>query len=159
MDSEDEDEGLAEMAAREGLSLAEYRIKIDSQMQEMERVKAEGKLVRNNNGNWNPRLTLRPLRRNKKLSSGAAWQEYSTFSDSKVLWPNDQQKMRNENASRNSEIYGWRITADDRHKETWSGSRRVAGTRIKRNVNGRTRSESRTRREMPWRCLGITNRT
>jgi len=52
MDSEDEDEGLAEMAAREGLSLAEYRIKIDSQMQEMERVKAEGKLVCNNNGNW-----------------------------------------------------------------------------------------------------------
>ena len=45
MDSEEEDEGLAEMAAREGLSLAEYRIKIDAQMQEMERVKEEGKLV------------------------------------------------------------------------------------------------------------------
>jgi U4/U6.U5 tri-snRNP-associated protein 1 len=42
MDSEDEDEALAEMAAREGLSLAEYREKIDSQMQEMERVKQEG---------------------------------------------------------------------------------------------------------------------
>ena len=45
MDSEEEDEGLAEMAAREGLSLAEYRIKIDAQMQEMEKVKAEGILV------------------------------------------------------------------------------------------------------------------
>jgi U4/U6.U5 tri-snRNP-associated protein 1 len=34
-DDEDEDEMLAEMAAREGLSLAEYRIKIDSQMAEL----------------------------------------------------------------------------------------------------------------------------
>ena len=42
MDSEDEDEALAEMAAREGLSLEEYRLKIDSQMKEMAQVKAEG---------------------------------------------------------------------------------------------------------------------
>ena len=41
MESEDEDEALAEMAAREGLSLAEYRIKIDSQLQEIAHVKAE----------------------------------------------------------------------------------------------------------------------
>lgn len=41
MESEDEDETLAEMAAREGLSLAEYRIKIDSQMTEMAGIKAE----------------------------------------------------------------------------------------------------------------------
>ncbi|BEJ17970.1 hypothetical protein CspHIS471_0702470 [Cutaneotrichosporon sp. HIS471] len=34
-DDEDEDDMLAEMAAREGLSLAEYRIKIDSQMEEL----------------------------------------------------------------------------------------------------------------------------
>lgn len=46
MDSEDEDEALAEMAAREGLSLAEYRIKIDAQMAEMEQVKREGEEVR-----------------------------------------------------------------------------------------------------------------
>lgn len=39
--SEDEDEGLAEMAAREGLSLAEYRERIDKQMQEMSELKAE----------------------------------------------------------------------------------------------------------------------
>ena len=42
MESEDEDEALAEMAAREGMSLAEYRLKIDAQMQEMEKVKEEG---------------------------------------------------------------------------------------------------------------------
>ena len=42
MESEDEDEHLAEMAAREGMSLAEYRSKIDSQMAEMEKVKQEG---------------------------------------------------------------------------------------------------------------------
>ena len=42
MDSDDEDEALAEIAAREGLSIQEYRIKIDAQMQEMEKVKAEG---------------------------------------------------------------------------------------------------------------------
>ena len=41
MESEDEDETLAEMAAREGLSLAEYRIKIESQMKEMSNIKAE----------------------------------------------------------------------------------------------------------------------
>ncbi|KLT45793.1 SART-1 protein [Cutaneotrichosporon oleaginosum] len=34
-DDEDEDEMLAEMAAREGMSLAEYRLKIDSQMAEL----------------------------------------------------------------------------------------------------------------------------
>lgn len=45
MDSEDEDEVMAEMAAREGLSLAEYRVKIDSQMAEMEQVKREGEEV------------------------------------------------------------------------------------------------------------------
>ncbi|KAI9633988.1 SART-1 protein [Dioszegia hungarica] len=39
--SEDEDEGLAEMAAREGMSLAEYRMKIDAQMQEMSELKPE----------------------------------------------------------------------------------------------------------------------
>lgn len=39
--SEDEDEGLAEMAAREGMSLQEYRDKIDRQMQEMNDIKAE----------------------------------------------------------------------------------------------------------------------
>jgi U4/U6.U5 tri-snRNP-associated protein 1 len=39
--SEDEDEGLAEMAAREGLGLAEYRMKIDAQMQEMSELKPE----------------------------------------------------------------------------------------------------------------------
>ncbi|WVQ84312.1 hypothetical protein IAT38_006464 [Cryptococcus sp. DSM 104549] len=37
----DEDEALAEMAAREGLSLEEYRIKIDRQMQEMSEITAE----------------------------------------------------------------------------------------------------------------------
>ena len=42
MDSDDEDEALAEIAAREGLSIHEYRLKIDAQMQEMEKVKAEG---------------------------------------------------------------------------------------------------------------------
>jgi U4/U6.U5 tri-snRNP-associated protein 1 len=41
MDSIDEDEALAEMAAREGMSLEEYRLKIDSQMQEMAAAKAE----------------------------------------------------------------------------------------------------------------------
>lgn len=41
MESEDEDDTLAEMAAREGLSLAEYRIKIDSQLAEMSNIKAE----------------------------------------------------------------------------------------------------------------------
>jgi U4/U6.U5 tri-snRNP-associated protein 1 len=41
MDSEDEDEGLAEMAAREGLSLAEYRLKIDKELEEMSKIKAE----------------------------------------------------------------------------------------------------------------------
>ncbi|KAK8853158.1 hypothetical protein IAR55_003859 [Kwoniella newhampshirensis] len=41
MDSEDEDEALAEIAAREGMSVAEYRGKIDSQMQEMETIKKE----------------------------------------------------------------------------------------------------------------------
>jgi U4/U6.U5 tri-snRNP-associated protein 1 len=46
--SEDEDEGLAEMAAREGLSLAEYRDKIDRQMQEMSEIKAEDVSVRPN---------------------------------------------------------------------------------------------------------------
>jgi U4/U6.U5 tri-snRNP-associated protein 1 len=39
--SEDEDEGLAEMAAREGMSLQEYREKIDRQMQEMSEIKPE----------------------------------------------------------------------------------------------------------------------
>lgn len=41
MDSEDEDETLAEMAAREGLSLPEYRLKIENQMKEMSNIKAE----------------------------------------------------------------------------------------------------------------------
>lgn len=41
MDSEDEDEALAEMAAREGLSLEEYRLKIDNQLKEIEGIKAE----------------------------------------------------------------------------------------------------------------------
>lgn len=45
MDSGDEDEALAEMAAREGLSIDEYRLKIDSQMQEMANVKAEAEQV------------------------------------------------------------------------------------------------------------------
>lgn len=44
--SEDEDEGLAEMAAREGLSLAEYRLKIDRQMEEMQGLQAEEDDVR-----------------------------------------------------------------------------------------------------------------
>ena len=39
--SEDEDEALAEMAAREGLSLEEYRTKIDRQMGEIAEIKAE----------------------------------------------------------------------------------------------------------------------
>ena len=39
--SEDEDEALAEMAAREGMSLEEYRLKIDRQMQEMSEIKVE----------------------------------------------------------------------------------------------------------------------
>ncbi|OCF61175.1 U4/U6.U5 tri-snRNP-associated protein 1 [Kwoniella mangroviensis CBS 10435] len=39
--SDEEDDALAEMAAREGLSLDEYRLKIDSQMQEMENIKKE----------------------------------------------------------------------------------------------------------------------
>ena len=41
MGSVDEDEALAEMAAREGLSLEEYRTKIDTQIQEIAQVKAE----------------------------------------------------------------------------------------------------------------------
>jgi U4/U6.U5 tri-snRNP-associated protein 1 len=42
MDSdEDEDETLAEMAAREGLSLPEYRLKIERQLNEMSEIKAE----------------------------------------------------------------------------------------------------------------------
>lgn len=41
MDSEDEDEALAEMAAREGLSLDEYRLKIDQQLREMDSIQAE----------------------------------------------------------------------------------------------------------------------
>ncbi|ORY33488.1 SART-1 protein [Naematelia encephala] len=41
MESDDEDEALAEMAAREGLSLDEYRLKIDRQMGEIETLKAE----------------------------------------------------------------------------------------------------------------------
>ena len=41
MGSVDEDEALAEMAAREGMSIEEYRIKIDAQMLEMAEVKAE----------------------------------------------------------------------------------------------------------------------
>ncbi|EIW72236.1 hypothetical protein TREMEDRAFT_24325 [Tremella mesenterica DSM 1558] len=41
MESEDEDEALAEMAAREGLSVEEYRLKIDRQMQEMNEIKVE----------------------------------------------------------------------------------------------------------------------
>lgn len=44
--SEDEDDGLAEMAAREGLSLAEYRLKIDRQMEEMNQIQAEDAAVR-----------------------------------------------------------------------------------------------------------------
>ncbi|KAL7418367.1 hypothetical protein Q5752_006825 [Cryptotrichosporon argae] len=42
VESEDEDEALAEMAAREGLSLAEYRLKIDAQLDEIDKVQAEG---------------------------------------------------------------------------------------------------------------------
>lgn len=38
---EDEDETLAEMAAREGLSLPEYRLKIERQLNEMSEIKAE----------------------------------------------------------------------------------------------------------------------
>jgi U4/U6.U5 tri-snRNP-associated protein 1 len=41
MDSEDEDDTLAEMAAREGLSLEEYRLKIEREMTEMANIKAE----------------------------------------------------------------------------------------------------------------------
>ncbi|WWD19575.1 hypothetical protein CI109_104036 [Kwoniella shandongensis] len=41
MESEDEDEALAEIAAREGMSLAEYRLKIDSQLNEIETIKQE----------------------------------------------------------------------------------------------------------------------
>lgn len=41
MESEDEDDTLAEMAAREGLSLEEYRLKIERQMTEMSNIKAE----------------------------------------------------------------------------------------------------------------------
>lgn len=40
-DEGDEDEALAEMAAREGLSLAEYRLKIDEQMAELSTMAAE----------------------------------------------------------------------------------------------------------------------
>ncbi|WWC91651.1 uncharacterized protein L201_006597 [Kwoniella dendrophila CBS 6074] len=39
--SDDEDEALAEMAAREGLSLEEYRMKIDKQLQEIDNIKKE----------------------------------------------------------------------------------------------------------------------
>jgi U4/U6.U5 tri-snRNP-associated protein 1 len=46
MDSEDEDDALAEMAAREGLSLEEYRLKIDAQLQEMGNLKPEEPEVR-----------------------------------------------------------------------------------------------------------------
>lgn len=38
MSDDDEDEGLAELAAREGLSLAEYRQKIDAQMRELDQL-------------------------------------------------------------------------------------------------------------------------
>jgi U4/U6.U5 tri-snRNP-associated protein 1 len=41
MDSEDEDEELAEMAAREGLSIEEMRLKIDASLVEAANVKAE----------------------------------------------------------------------------------------------------------------------
>jgi U4/U6.U5 tri-snRNP-associated protein 1 len=41
MESEDEDDTLAEMAAREGLSLEEYRLKIEREMNEMANIKAE----------------------------------------------------------------------------------------------------------------------
>ncbi|WWC71951.1 uncharacterized protein I206_105910 [Kwoniella pini CBS 10737] len=41
MSEDEEDEALAEMAAREGLSLDEYRLKIDKQMQEIETIKNE----------------------------------------------------------------------------------------------------------------------
>lgn len=47
MESVDEDEALAEMAAREGMSIEEYRIHIDSQMQEMLQVKAEAEEAAN----------------------------------------------------------------------------------------------------------------
>ncbi|KAL1412710.1 hypothetical protein Q8F55_000457 [Vanrija albida] len=40
-EDEDEDDALAEIAAREGLSLEEYRLRIDAQMRELEDVKAE----------------------------------------------------------------------------------------------------------------------
>ncbi|TXT05942.1 hypothetical protein VHUM_03703 [Vanrija humicola] len=40
-DDDDEDDALAEIAAREGLSLEEYRQRIDKQMRELEEVKAE----------------------------------------------------------------------------------------------------------------------
>lgn len=40
-DSEDEDDELANLAAREGLSLAEYRLRIDAQMTELDSLKAE----------------------------------------------------------------------------------------------------------------------
>lgn len=40
-DDEDEDDALAEIAAREGLSLEEYRLRIDAQMRELDEVKAE----------------------------------------------------------------------------------------------------------------------
>ncbi|WVO14290.1 hypothetical protein L204_101922 [Cryptococcus depauperatus] len=42
-DMGEEDEGLAEIAAREGMSLEEYRIRIDSQMQEIQELKAQVK--------------------------------------------------------------------------------------------------------------------
>ncbi|ORX40646.1 SART-1 protein [Kockovaella imperatae] len=41
-DSEDEDEVLAEMAARENMSIEEYRLKMDQQMQEVAEIQANG---------------------------------------------------------------------------------------------------------------------
>ncbi|WWC64651.1 uncharacterized protein I303_107262 [Kwoniella dejecticola CBS 10117] len=41
MSEDEEEDALAEMAAREGLSLDEYRLKIDKQMQEIENIKKE----------------------------------------------------------------------------------------------------------------------
>jgi U4/U6.U5 tri-snRNP-associated protein 1 len=56
-DDEDEDDALAEIAAREGLSLPEYRLKIERQMNEISNIKAEDQVSCFSRFDW-PKLTF-----------------------------------------------------------------------------------------------------
>lgn len=156
MDSEDEDEALAEIAAREGLSLEEYRLKIDGQMKEIEEIKAEQVSLYITAVLVSVVTDFRNQR--KKQSSEAVSPVHLPYSVNREPSKFRLQKMQSANVFNGKKTFGSQITDGEWRNASWQRFKREAKTRIKLSANGKRERGNSRRSGMQWRGSRRTSR-